>query len=107
MTEWRDCLRKIKIFSPDIVISFCSPEAARISFGLGIKHIAFCDSPHAEAVMRLTIPLIQKLLIPLNNTLKTNFQNMELMRKNIIQYKAIDAFVTIQRKIDEKCKIAI
>ena len=56
--------RKIEIFSPDIVISFCSPEAARISFGLGIRHIAFCDSPHADAVMRLTLPLIQKLLIP-------------------------------------------
>ncbi len=56
--------RKIRIFSPDLVISFCSPEAARISFGLGIKHIAFSDSPHANAVMRLTIPLIQKLLIP-------------------------------------------
>jgi predicted glycosyltransferase len=37
-------------FSPDLTISFCSPEAARISFGLGIKHVAFCDSPHAEAL---------------------------------------------------------
>ncbi len=41
-------IRKIKMFSPDITISFCSPEAARISFGLGIKHIAFCDSPYAD-----------------------------------------------------------
>ena len=56
--------RKIERFLPDIAISFCSPEAARISFGFGIKHIAFCDSPHANAVMRLTLPLIQKLLIP-------------------------------------------
>ena len=56
---------QIRRFRPDLTISFCSPDAARISFGLGIKHIAFCDSPHAEAVMRLSIPLIQKLLIPL------------------------------------------
>ncbi|MDC0928142.1 DUF354 domain-containing protein, partial [Nitrosopumilus sp.] len=55
---------KIEKFSPDLTISFCSPDAARISFGLGIKHVAFCDSPHADAVMRLTLPLIQKLLIP-------------------------------------------
>ncbi|MEK0367522.1 MAG: DUF354 domain-containing protein, partial [Nitrosopumilus sp.] len=60
----RKLYRKIKAFSPDITISFCSPEAARISFGLGIRHVAFCDSPHANAVMRLTLPLIQKLLIP-------------------------------------------
>ena len=51
-------------FSPELAISFCSPEAARVSFGMGIKHIAFCDSPHASAVMKLTLPLIQKLLIP-------------------------------------------
>lgn len=96
--------RKIKIFSPDIVISFCSPEAARIAFGLGIKHIAFCDSPHAETVMRLTLPLIQKLLIPFTIP-KKEFSKYGIDEKNIIQYKAIDAFVTIQRKINEKSKL--
>ena len=94
-------LKKIKIFSPDIVISFCSPEAARISFGLGIKHIVFCDSPHADAVMRLTLPLIQKLLIP-NAIPKNEFSRYGIDKKNIIQYKAIDAVVTIQRKINQK-----
>ncbi len=90
--------KKIKTFSPDIVISFCSPEAARISFGLGIKHVAFCDSPHADAVMRLTLPLIQKLLIPFVIS-KKEFSKYGISEKNIIQYKAIDAVVTIQRKI--------
>ena len=96
--------RKIKTFSPDIVISFCSPEAARIAFGFGIKHIAFCDSPHAEAVMRLTLPLIQKLLIPFTIP-KKEFSRYGIDEKNIIQYKAIDAFITIQRKINEKSKL--
>ena len=96
--------RKIKTFSPDIVISFCSPEAARIAYGLGIKHIAFCDSPHAEAVMRLTLPLIQKLLIPFTIP-KKEFSKYGIDEKNIIQYKAIDAFVTIQRKINKKSKL--
>ncbi|MCV0393595.1 MAG: DUF354 domain-containing protein [Nitrosopumilus sp.] len=89
--------KKIISFSPDIVISFCSPEAARISFGLGIKHIAFCDSPHADAVMRLTLPLIQKLLIPYAIP-KNEFSKFGINQKNIISYKAIDAFVTIQRR---------
>jgi len=92
---------KIKTFSPDIVISFCSPEAARVSFGLGIKHIAFCDSPHANAVMRLTLPLIQKLLIPFTIP-KNEFSKYGIDEKNIIQYKAIDAVVTMKRKIDQK-----
>ena len=49
--------RKMKKFSPDLGISFCSPDAARVTFGLGVKHIAFSDMPHARIQMKLTIPL--------------------------------------------------
>jgi len=87
----------ISKFSPDLVISFCSPEAARISFGLAIKHVAFCDSPHAESVMRLTLPLIQKLLIPWIIP-KKEFSKFGIEAKNIISYKSIDAMVTLKRK---------
>jgi len=86
----------INEFSPDFVISFCSPEAARISFGMGINHIAFCDSPHANAVMKLTLPLIQKLLTPWIIP-KKEFSKYGIDKKNIIHYKAIDAFVTMKR----------
>jgi predicted glycosyltransferase len=96
--------RKIKAFSPDIVISFCSPEAARISFGLGIKHVAFCDSPHADAVMRLTIPLIQKLLIPYAIS-KNEFSKYGIDKKNIITYNAIDAAITIKRKVNQEAPL--
>ena len=92
--------KKIKKFEPDVVISFGSPEAARISFGLGIKHIMFCDSPHANAVMKLTLPLIQKLLIPYVIP-KKEFSKFGINEKDIVQYKAIDAVVTIQRKINQ------
>ena len=57
----------------------------------------FCDSPHADAVMRLTIPLIQKLLIP-SVIPKKEFSKFGISEKNIIPYKAIDAYVTIKRK---------
>ena len=92
--------KKINKFKPDVVISFGSPEAARISFGLGIKHIMFCDSPHANAVMRLTLPLIQKLLIPYVIP-KKEFSKFGINEKDIVQYKAIDAVVTLQRKINQ------
>jgi predicted glycosyltransferase len=97
-------VEKIESFSPELVISFCSPEAARISFGLGIKHIAFCDSPHAEAVMKLTLPLIQKLLIP-DMIPKKEFSKFGISQKNIIPYKSIDAAVTVKRKIDERVQL--
>ena len=92
--------RKIKKFKPDLVISYGSPEAARISFGLGIKHIMFCDSPHANAVMKLTLPFIQKLLIPYVIS-KKEFSKYGINEKDIVQYKAIDAVVTMKRKINE------
>ena len=34
-------VKKISKFSPDITLSFCSPEAARISYGLGINIFVF------------------------------------------------------------------
>ena len=100
-----DRIKKLSLlvakFSPELVISFCSPEAARVSFGMGIKHIAFCDSPHASAVMKLTLPFIQKLLIPWIIP-KKEFSKYGIDAKNIITYKAIDASVTIQRNVNQK-----
>jgi hypothetical protein len=98
-------IRKLSLlidkFSPELAISFCSPEAARVSFGLGIRHIAFCDSPHANAVMKLTLPLIQKLLIPWIIP-KKEFSKYGIDSKDIISYKAIDASVTIKRNRNQK-----
>jgi len=91
-------VKKISRFSPDITLSFCSPEAARISYGLGIKHICFSDSPHAENVMRLVVPLVQKLLIPWIIP-KKKFTKFGIDQNNIIQYKAIDAATISKRKI--------
>ena len=96
--ERMNCLFKIiKKFKPELTISFCSPDASRISFGMGVKHIAFCDSPHADAVMKLSIPLIQKLLIPWIIP-KNEFIRFGIDKKNIITYKSIDAAITIKRK---------
>lgn len=83
-------------FSPDYTVSFCSPEASRISYGIGVKHLAFSDSPHAEAVMRLSVPLVQKLLIPWIIP-KTEFIKFGISKENIIQYKAIDAAVIVKQ----------
>jgi predicted glycosyltransferase len=90
-------LNEIVKFAPDLTISFCSPEAARISYGIGIKHIAFSDSPHAEAVMRLAVPFVQKLLIPWVIP-KSEFVKYGISKENIIHYKAIDAAVIVREK---------
>lgn len=93
---------RIKKFSPDITISFCSPEAARVSYGLGIPHVCFSDSPHATAVMKLSLPYADKLLIPWIIP-KSDFKNMGIDPKNIIQYKSIDAAQITKRKVFFGC----
>jgi predicted glycosyltransferase len=93
---------RIKKFSPDITISFCSPEAARASYGLGIPHVCFSDSPHATAVMKLSLPYADKLLIPWIIP-KSDFKNMGIDPKNIIQYKSIDAAQITKRKVFFGC----
>ncbi|MFM8658680.1 MAG: DUF354 domain-containing protein [Candidatus Nitrosotenuis sp.] len=85
----------IEKFKPDLAVSFCSPEAARVAFGLGIKHVAFCDSPHAEAVMKLSLPFVQKLLIP-NLIAKKEFTKYGIAEKNIIPYRSVDAAVIVR-----------
>ena len=104
---------KIEKLNPDLLISFCSPEASRVAFGLGIPHIAFSDSPQAKAVMRLSLPYAAKLLTPWIFP-KSDFEVFGINRKNIISYKAIDAGIIIknyqknkQKKINRKKIIVI
>jgi len=95
-------VRKISKFLPDITLSSCSPEAARVSYGLGIPHVCFSDSPHATAVMKLSLPYANKLLIPWIIP-KSDFENMGIEPKNIIQYKSIDAAQITKRKVFFDC----
>jgi len=95
-------VRKISKFLPDITLSSCSPEAARVSYGLGIPHICFSDSPHATAVMKLSLPYANKLLIPWIIP-KNDFKNMGITPKNIIQYKTIDAAQITKQKVFFGC----
>jgi len=99
-------VRKISKFLPDITLSSCSPEAARVSYGLGIPHICFSDSPHATAVMKLSLPYANKLLIPWVIP-KSDFKNMGIEPKNIIQYKTIDAAQITKQKVFLTCGTGI
>jgi uncharacterized protein len=79
----------IKSFEPEVSISFSSPEACRVAFGLGIKNIGFNDSPHADAVAKLSLPLLDLLLCPwiIPNSAWTKYG---VQRGNIIKYRALD-----------------
>ncbi len=48
---------------PDAAVSHRSVEQCRVAFGLGIPTISTHDTPHADAVNRLTLPLIDILVV--------------------------------------------
>jgi predicted glycosyltransferase len=86
----------VKQFEPDVAISFSSPEAARVAFGLGVSHIGFNDSPHAEAVARLTIPLIDHLFSPW--VIPYSAWNIfGIPKTRITRYRALDPVVWLKR----------
>ncbi|MFX0071928.1 MAG: DUF354 domain-containing protein [Candidatus Hermodarchaeota archaeon] len=49
---------------PDFLFSLASPEALRISFGLGISNIIFNDEPRSRGVVSLTLSLADKIIVP-------------------------------------------
>lgn len=96
----------INSFNPELTVSFSSPEAARISYGLGIKHYVFNDSPHATAVARLTIPLVDRLFCPWIIPIK-EWTKFGLVKSKITTYKALDPIVWIKRELENNNDLEI
>jgi predicted glycosyltransferase len=80
---------------PDVAISFSSPEAARVAFGLGIPHYCISDSPHAEAVCKLSIPLSQKLFTPWIIPAYA-WKKYGVNSRDVIRYRALDPVVWLR-----------
>lgn len=86
---------------PDLAISFTSPDAARVAYGLGIKHISVSDTPHAEAASKLSIPLSIRLytpwVIPKNRWTKYGIDG-----DKIFQYKGLDPITWLKHHTDDR-----
>lgn len=80
---------------PDVAVSFASPETSRVAFGLHIPHICLNDSPHSEAVARLTVPLATVLLTP-RFIPKTAWTEFGIPPHRILQYNAIDPWAWLR-----------
>lgn len=80
----------------DLSFSFISPEAARVSFGLGISHYICSDSPHARAPSRLAVPLSSKLFSPFPIS-KSRWTQYGLRDQQILKYHALDPWAWLQK----------
>ena len=73
----------------DEAVSFASPEAARVAFGLKIPHYCVSDSPHAEAVSKLTVPLSVKLFTPWVIPVPA-WTRYGIKPRDLVRYRALD-----------------
>ncbi len=88
---------KIRKFAPQVSVSVASSVCARISFGLGIKHIAVNDSPHSEVAGRLSLPLTHHLFCPWVIPYEA-WAKFGVSRSRITRYHALDPAAWLKRK---------
>ncbi len=72
---------------PDLAICHQSVELCRVAFGLGIPVICTSDSPHAEAVGRLTIPL--STVVVISRALPAGLYRA-LGAREVVQFDGVD-----------------
>jgi hypothetical protein len=88
---------QVEDFKPDVVLSFSSPEASRLAFGLGLPHVCVNDSPHAKAVARLTVPLATRLASPWIIP-KVLWARFGISPKRVCTYRALDPAAWLKRR---------
>lgn len=74
---------------PLATISFSSPDAARVAFGLGIPLILLNDTAHSKPVARLTFSLARYLITP-SCINKEDFIRLGAQPEIIHQYAGVD-----------------
>lgn len=80
---------------PDVAISHQSVDLCRVAFGLGIPIIATHDSPHAIAVNKLTMNLIDWLVV--SEAIRTNLLSRYTIQ-HVFPFKGVDEVAWIQDK---------
>ena len=95
----RNMLTLVESFGPDVAASVASADCARISFGLGFKHIAVNDSPHSLVAGKLSLPLSYHLLTPWIIPFSA-WGVFGMTRRNITRYRALDPAAWLKRPHD-------
>ena len=81
-------------WQPMVALSFSSPEAARVAFGLGIPHVMANDSPHSSMVARLSVPLSAVVCSPWIISKSTW---VRFGAQKVVRYRALDPAAWLKR----------
>ncbi|MEM0057077.1 MAG: DUF354 domain-containing protein [Candidatus Geothermarchaeota archaeon] len=97
----RELTEFIRHERPHIALSYCSPDAARVAFGLNIPHISVSDIPEAVASSKLSVPLSVKLYTPwiIPDRAWTRYG---IDRCRIFKYHGLDPLVWLKRHVDDE-----
>jgi len=93
----RMLLPLVESFMPGVSVSVASADCARISFGLGIRHVAVNDSPHSLVAGKLSLPLSYHLLTPWIIPYSA-WSTYGLSRRDITRYRALDPAAWLKRR---------
>jgi hypothetical protein len=84
---------------PDLAISHQSVELCRVAFGLNVPIVMTADTPYAQAVNRLTIPLADTLIV--SETIPKRFFKSFGAQK-IVQFKGVDEVAWVKNFVPSK-----
>ena len=101
----RSLSRAVPRFGPDLAVSLCSPEAARVAYGLGINHVAFGGGQGGgiggegedSCEPRRTAPLAQKMIVPWLEP-AAPYLRRGLAAADLVRFRGTIESVTARRK---------
>jgi len=99
-------LPMVESFMPDVSVSVASVDCARISFGLGVRHVSVNDSPHSLIAGRLSLPLSYHLLTPWIIPYSA-WARFGLRRKEITRYRALDPAAWLKRPTEGRLDLKL
>lgn len=85
----------VHAFKPHVLISYPNPSASRVAFGLGVKYVAFNDTPHAAAANRLALPLCDALVA--SEALRGDFDRFLLPGTRVVYYRGVDEAIWVKQ----------
>jgi len=93
----RDLIPIVGDFRPNLSVSVASAVCARVSFGLGVRHLAVNDSPHSVIAGKLALPLSYHLFCPWIIPYDS-WAPFGLKRSLITRYRALDPAAWLKRE---------
>jgi uncharacterized protein len=82
---------------PDFLFCITSPEAIRIAFGLGIPHIMFYDEPRSVGCSKLTLSMVEHLVVPGPIPYEW-YGSYGIAEDKVVRFNGIDEVAWLNRK---------